>query len=361
MKRALYVNNAEHRINIVLWIRQAFIQGIIFRIKFNSLPVTLFFPHASYLQNLNKMKKSKIFLSFAAILLSMAVVVSSCKKKDDEPKDSDTGSASDNSLAEKSSNDLVLMAGQVSDIAVGDSLSSYRFGDEGILGNSCATITRDSVNKTITLSFSGSTCQDGHTRSGTILIDYSQSASFPTHYRTPGFKCIVTSSNYVVDGNQVNIVNKTIENTTVPGFNPTTTNLTWSIASNISIVKASGGGTVSWTANKVKTLLNTSDTSVYRGQALHIIWSKAIVGITGNAQGTTASGENFTANVTGQLVRDMNCSPNAAHPGHHPFIQGKLDFTPGTKATRYFDYGNGTCDDQATVTIKGVTYNITLP
>jgi hypothetical protein len=307
------------------------------------------------------MKTSKLTLSFAAIMLSMAVAVISCKKKDNTPSDSDTSSASDNSLAEKTSNDIVLMAGQASDIAVGDSLNAYRGGSDYILGLSCATITRDTATKKITLTFSGGTCLDGHTRSGSILIDYSGSLGFPTHYRTPGFKCVVTSTNYVVDGNQVNIVNKTIANTTPLQFNPATTNETWSISSNINIVKASNGGTVSWSATKTKTLLNTSDTNVYHGQAVHITWSKAKVGITGNATGTTAKGESFTANVITQLVRDMNCSPNAAHPGSHPFIQGTLDFTPGTKAVRHFDYGNGSCDNLATVTINGVVYNITLP
>jgi hypothetical protein len=43
------------------------------------------------------------------------------------------------------------------------------------------------------------------------------------------------------------------------------------------------------------------------------------------------------------------------------FTQGTLEHTPGGKATRYIDFGNGTCDDQATVTINGTTYTITLP
>ncbi|MGZ4037725.1 MAG: hypothetical protein ACXVPQ_07840, partial [Bacteroidia bacterium] len=70
-----------------------------------------------------------------------------------------------------------------------------------------------------------------------------------------------------------------------------------------------------------------------------------------------AQGRTFTANVTSALIRDFGgCSIG----GRHPFIQGQLEFTPNGKATRYIDFGNGTCDETATVTIKNKTYTITL-
>ena len=302
------------------------------------------------------MKTSKITLSIAAIMVAMAFSVTSCKKdKTETTEDKDTGSASDNSLAEKSADDITNIGGQA---AEDNSLNAYRYGDAFI--SSCATVVRDSVMKTITVTFNGQQCLDGHIRSGSLLFDYSASTNGAKYYRDPGFALTVTSTNYIVDGNQINIVNKSVQNTTAPGFNPATTNLTWSVNTNINVVKASSGGTVSWSANKVKTLMNTSDTNVYRGPSQHIVWSKAIIGITGNASGTTANGDSFSAATTSQLIRDMNCSPNSNFPGHHPFIQGTLDFTHGTKPVRHFDYGNGVCDDQATVTINGNTYTITL-
>ena len=217
------------------------------------------------------------------------------------------------------------------------------------------------VNRKIVATFDGSTtCLDGRIRGGSLTFDYNASPSGANHYRSPGFSCTVTSQNYVVDGNAVT-VNKTIVNNTSPSFNSATTNMTWSITASLTIVKANNGGTVTWNCNRTKTLLNTSDANVYHGQATHITWSLAKVGLTGNATGTTAAGNNFTANVTSQLVRDMTCAPDANRPGRHPFIQGDIDFTPGTKATRHIDYGNGSCDLNATLTINGVVYNITLP
>ncbi|MFH1005815.1 MAG: hypothetical protein V1781_10070 [Bacteroidota bacterium] len=307
------------------------------------------------------MKTFKIILPVVAIMLAMAVSVISCKKKEAAAteEDTETNSTNDNTFAERTSDDIVNMAGEASDIAVGDSAISYRFENgEEAFGVGCATVKRDTVKK-ITITFNGQTCLDGHIRSGSLTLDYSSATIGKMHYRNPGFKLVITSSNYIVDGNKITI-NKTISNTTNSGFNPATTNLTWSITSNISIIKADGSGTITWKANRVKELLNTSDTNVYRGQVIRILWNKARVGITGNASGTTAGGESFAANITKQLVRDMTCSPNSNYPGHHPFIQGTADFTRGSKATRYIDYGDGTCDNIATVTIKGVAYTITL-
>ena len=300
------------------------------------------------------MKTSKVTLSVFAMFIAAAIAITSCKKKDPEPSaDTDTSSASDNSLAERTADDIENM------ISVGDSgVSYYRTGDEYVSAASCGSIFRDTGLKKVTITFNGQQCLDGHTRSGTLVFDYSQSTNGAMYYRNPGFKAVVTSSNYTIDGNAVT-VNKTITNTTAVGFNPATTNMTWSVSATISIAKSNG--TVSWTTNKVKTLLNTNDTNVYHGQAIHITWSKAKVGITGSSSGTTAGGESFTASITSQLVRDFTCSPNASYPARHPFIQGKFEFTPGTKYTRYFDYGSGACDDNATVTINGNTYSITLP
>gem|GEM_PF-336895 len=311
-------------------------------------------------QKLNIMKTNKLTLALAGLMIASAVIVSSCKKKDTtEPtvtKDSDASGASDNHLAESTSNDIVSMGSQASDNTSG-SLSNYRNGSQNqILGLSCATVTRDTLNKIITVTFnSSSPCLDGRTRSGSIVYTYSNSVNGAKHYRDPGFELDVTSSNYVVDGNAVTIGNKIIKNTTPVGFNPASTNETWSISATITINKASGGS-VTWTCSHIKTLLNTS--SAYTGANTAIDWPNARIGITGSANGSRSNGETFSVNITNQLVRDFGgCNIN----GRRPFIQGTFDYTPSGKATRTFDYGVGTCDLAATVTINGVSYPITLP
>ena len=299
------------------------------------------------------MKKTKLSLALAGLMIASAAIVSSCKKK--EAADSDTSGAADAHLSENTSSDIVSMGAQASDNSTA-SLSTYRNGiNNQILGLSCATVVRDTVAKTITVTFSGGTCADGRTRSGSIVYSYANSASGATYYRDPGFELDVTANNYMVDGNTVIIHNKTIKNTTPVGFNPATTNEAWSITANITINKASGGS-VSWTCNRVKTLLNTS--AVYTNAATPINWRNARIGITGSADGSRSTGETFSVNITNQLVRDFGgCDIG----GKVPFIEGTFTFSPSGKAERTFDYGNGSCDLNATVTINGVTHNITLP
>ena len=78
---------------------------------------------------------------------------------------------------------------------------------------------------------------------------------------------------------------------------------------------------------------------------------------TGGTSGTRSNGETFSVTITNQLVRDFGgCDIG----GKRPFIQGTFIYAPAGKATRTVDYGNGTCDLNATVTINGVTYNITI-
>lgn len=293
------------------------------------------------------------FNTILAIAVAGIIGGTSCQKKHN-PADGDTGAAGDHSLAEHITSDIVNIGSQASDNNSGN-LSSYKNESTENNLNACATVIRDTVNHIDSVIFNNSTCIDGKSRSGILIFNYSASTNGAKHYRDPGFKCSVTSSNYVVDGNQINIISKTIQNTTPVGFNPSVTNLTWNISSHIQVVKSDG--TLDFSANKTKELLNTSNTNVYHGSASPISWNLARIGITGNANGTTVKGDNFTANVTSQLIRDFGaCTIN----GRHPFIQGTIDFTPGSKATRHIDFGNGSCDLNATVTINGNTYTITL-
>ena len=84
-------------------------------------------------------------------------------------------------------------------------------------------------------------------------------------------------------------------------------------------------------------------------------WSDDVYSITGSASGTTSNGNTFSSVITSPVIRKMliGCRRH--------FVQGKLEHTPGGKATRYIDFGNGACDDQATVIINGNTYTINLP
>jgi len=302
--------------------------------------------------------KRNLVMIFCCMFAVGLITMTGCKKKD-TAVDNDTSGAIDNTLAENTSNDVVNIGAQASEQG---NLSTYReASNENLLSTCAATVVRDSIAKTITVTFNPNvTCLDGRTRSGSITYDYHLSPAGAVHFRDPGFTFTVSTNGYVVDGNQVNIINKTVTNTTANGFNPATTNETWSISANIKITKANGN-VITWDCNRTTTLLNTSDSNVYRGSAIPIAWTLARIEVNGAANGTRLSGaESFSATAT-NMVRDFTCSPIGSG-GKHPWISGTLDYQPPSpKYLRHIDFGTGTCDLNATVTINGATYDITLP
>lgn len=307
-------------------------------------------------------------LSLAILITALLLTLSSCRKKEKEEvveeEDTEQSTANDNNVAESYMADIESMGGQVADEG---SLETYRtsggLGIEALEAAGCAVVTIGG--QTVTVDFgNGCVGKDGRTRSGKLLFDFSGSAPGANYYRNPGFSMKVTSQNYSVDSHTVTLINKTITNitpNTIPaGLNPGT-NLKWSVVANVSITKPNGGGVVTWSCNRTKELTNTADTNCYKGQGRHIVWTRAMVKLNGSASGVNAKGENFTAVAT-DVVRDFQCAPDPVQrPHRHPCISGTVVYTPGNRPMRTIDYGNGACDMNATLTIKGHVYNVTLP
>jgi hypothetical protein len=283
------------------------------------------------------MKTRKLILGLAFASFVSAGIFSSCKKKEKEEKDSDTAGAADQSLASSTVNDMTSISDEA---AKTYSVSSFRTADaNGLLAASCASITVDTLAaaKTITVNFGATNCvcNDGRARRGALII------SFTGRYRDSLTVITVTPQSYFVNDNQVTGT-KTITN---KGHNAAH-HLVYEINANIQIIKANNGGTISWQTNRQREWMTGENT---------LQWNDDIYSITGTASGSTSNGNTFSSNITSPLIRNM------AFGCRRHFTQGTLEHTPGGKATRYIDFGNGSCDDQATVTINGNTYTITLP
>lgn len=307
----------------------------------------------------------------ALTVLSSALLLCSCRKKEETPTpepapvqtDTEQNSINDNNNAENYAADIESIGSEVSE---NGALVSYKgageSGEQGITAAPCATVSGLGTG-TVTVDFgSGCVGNDGRTRSGKLIYTFAaSSSSVPLFYRNPGFSMSVSSLNYVVDQHTVNIIGKNVSNTTPatipPGLNPGT-NLSWAITASLSIVKPNNGGTISWNCNRTKVLLNTSDTTCYKGQNKKIEWSRAIVQLNGTANGVNAQNENYTVVAT-NLVRDYTCS-FPLQPKRHPFVGGTILYTPGTRFPRLINYGTGNCDLNATLTINGNTWNIVL-
>ncbi len=282
------------------------------------------------------MKIKQLSLGILTLVIVCAGIFSSCKKKETEEKDSDTTSAADQALASTTVNDMTSISDEA---GRNNSISSFRTSESNALLSSCATLTFDTLAaaKTITVNFGATNClgNDGRDRRGEIIL------SFTGRYRDSSTVITVTPQNYFVNDNQVT-GSKTITN---QGHNAAH-HLVYSINANIQIIKANNAGTVTWQSTRSREWTAGEST---------LTWQDDLYSITGSASGTTANGNTFQSVITSPLIRNMaiGCRKN--------FTQGVLAHTPGGKATRFIDYGNGACDNLATVTINGTVYNITLP
>jgi hypothetical protein len=107
------------------------------------------------------------------------------------------------------------------------------------------------------------------------------------------------------------------------------------------IVKTTGD-TLIWNAIRTRTWT--------QGEATQQ-WADDVYEITGTASGQRANGIPYTMTITQPLVKALDCQWISA---------GKMDIQPTGYNLRSIDFGNGNCDNNATVTINGNTYNITL-
>lgn len=291
------------------------------------------------------MKTRKLILNGTILMIVVSLSITGCRPKED--KDKDTSSAEDNTLADKSFEDM----GQISDEAAKGALSSYKLaGNEGLL-SACATITHDTALNKITVDFGSVNClcNDSRYRRGKIFISYSNSVK-PEPYTywdsLTSITITTTPDNSYFVGNDANNMHQVIGSKTVTnnGHNSSTGHMTWSVAVNGQIIKANNQGTISWTSNRVREWLTGEGTPT---------WLDDSYGVTGSANGTSANGTPFSVIITSQLVRKISCI--------RWFVSGTFEFKPGNKPTRYVDFAppsNGACDDEAWVTINSTVYKV---
>lgn len=273
------------------------------------------------------MKNKKIY---TYVILSLVVLVSleGCRKSREEY----TQTLEEDAYAASTFDDVK----NITDEAVNNgTLSSYKDGvpQTPVVLSTCATVTIDTLSSTrqITVDFGSSncTCEDGRLRRGKIISTYTG------RYRDQGTVITHTFDNYFVDDNQV-LGTKVVTNIG---------NYTYSVNVNGSIVLANNGGTITWTSARTRTWKQGYNT---------FLWGDDVYEVTGTAQGTNAAGESFEITITQPLVRklQLGCARN--------FVQGTLDIEVDGGRTRTLDYGNGTCDNIGTLTIRNRDYIITL-
>ncbi|MFM1857820.1 MAG: hypothetical protein RLZ05_880 [Bacteroidota bacterium] len=293
------------------------------------------------------MKKTS--LSKALLLVStLAISIVACKKEKSNTQDPvEQYEMSVSKLSSESDTEAEIIYDGIFDDAMGVN-DEVGMGGMGIFGrlNACPTVIVTRPNAPapfpvrIVLDFgTGCVARDGHYRKGKIIHVYTNRLIIPNAVVETAFE------NFYFDSTKVEgtvRIKNTTENTTGPRFQ---------INVNNGKLTRPNGNFISWNSEKVRTQIEGMTTPLPVDDAFKT---------TGGARGqvkrdTTLVGWNAT--IVEPLLRRNNC---------RWIVKGSVrtvreNTNTGTRYVGLIDYGTGTCDNTATVTINGVTYTITLP
>lgn len=267
----------------------------------------------------------KHILKFVALSTLLLLFVTSCQKESVESDDTQISGS-------QTSSDAGGTIEQMEDEA------SYRMSPTTAV-TGCPTVTWSAAQgtfpNTCTIDF-GTSCtgRNGHVLSGQITVQVS------APYFEEGSVRVTSTDNLTCDGNSM-AYTRTVTNM---GFNDND-QMHWSVVVSGTRVKATDGSEATWTANRTRTMtagLETADNledDVYE--------------ITGTATGTCPKGNAFSSTITTPLVKRGDCE----------WIVSGVEVTAadGRRGGRTLDFGDGSCDDKGTVTLRnGDTREILL-
>lgn len=199
----------------------------------------------------------------------------------------------------------------------------------------CASVIHDRQSKTVTIDFGdGCTGPRGNLRTGAVIIAYTGRDTL-----TEGIGKEITFQNYTVNGNQVEGV---IQYTAVRDRSEGTKEVSCQIT-NFSVTFAEDQSIFQLTdADRVRSWEQSQGT--------------VTLSITGSSTGINRQGEAFTTEITSPIVRNSDCSEGRMH---YPVSGIKVRTVEG-KPNKSIDFGDGSCDNKATIIIGDQSREITL-
>lgn len=283
------------------------------------------------------MKSTGRFFYAAFLLLLIVTLFVSCKKAKENRS---TTTSSDNSIVENAFDDVFKTVNETAeDEGSSKGTKVYSFGN-------CATVTvtpdwpDTTFPKSVVVDFGTINCTgtDGRTRRGKIEYTISD------RYRNPGSVITVNPVDFFVNDYKVE-GQKSITNN---GRNQSN-NLSYTINVTGGKVTTPEQEVIIWESTRTREWIEGESTT-YVTDGIDGIFDD-VYSITGNASGTNREGRSFTVTVTEALIVKLSC---------RWITEGKLEIVPDGLDTRTIDYGDGNCDNEATVTIRNKTYNFTL-
>jgi len=271
---------------------------------------------------------------YSAILFvgaTAALTLNSCKK---EEPDTETQSAIDNSVCE---GEFTTRMGVINSFAIKEQgvkgMMSVSSSQPTVIINPADTLDGFPVTMILDYGTVGITDSlDGKTRKGQIKCIFTES------WDTVGANIIVKLIDYYVkNSGTANFVQYDCDSMMI------VRNATYSYSHNIIGGKCiAPSWNLLWSCNRTMTqVAGTGNLNPYDD----------VFEFTGNATGKNRAGKNYVVNVTVPVEKKSICNW---------ITKGRIDLTPEGLATRMVDYGTGTCDNQATLTINGNTFQFTM-
>jgi hypothetical protein len=255
----------------------------------------------------------KFIQSATLALLVLTVGFTSCRKNDNA--ESDLTSMQDQNSADFNV-DLVV---KEVDMAATDG---------GLKKGGFPIVTIDSISspRTMTIDYGTSNyvCEDGNLRRGVILVTWTGA------YRQLGTVITVNFKDFYQNDNHVEGT-KSVSNMGLNSSNQ----MTYNVVVEMKVTNTSNE-VYSWKSTRTRTWISGYDTKTK--------WDDIYL-ISGTSSGTNRRGDLFTAKTISDLKIDMSCQWRV--------VSGIVEMNPEGKSARTIDYGNGSCDNQITVTVNG--------
>lgn len=289
------------------------------------------------------MKTKKLMLAALSAVLIMALVpfFTSCSKEEDEMIETadEISMTKEQIAAESMMDDMSRMAEDATDVAM-DSLQGPGGGPKPPNWGPCATVSIvpfDSITwpKTITVDFGpvNCLCNDGKYRRGQIISVVTAPPHDSLSTRT------VTPVNYFVNDHKVEGTRTFTNQGHINGKLTLSSSLV-----NGKITKPNGDFS---TMNAQHTRVFEAGESTPFPAVYDDVWL-----VSGSRTGTMFNGDSYSMTITTALEVPRACSW---------IVSGVKEMQRTNKPLRVVDFGNGNCDNIATVTVNGVSHTIYLP
>lgn len=266
--------------------------------------------------------------SFLAVLsLAFAgIIFTSCNKKNPSYNTSFT---EDHAHAEGIFNDI----SSIADEGYEKGSSGLKSGDGGgVILSECAEVTIDlSASPYILIVDFGEEnclCNDGKQRRGKLIV------SFDGMYHEKGTTITHTLENFYVDNDKVEGIKMVVNK----GLNENQ-NHQFDINENAVITKTEGS-TITWNSIRQREWL--------KGDSTLTVWDD-VYSLTGTANGKTSTGETWEMEILKSLIVELDC---------RWVPSGSIEINIETLPTGVLDYGDGSCDSEATLEVDGKVYTI---